>query len=452
MKKLPFVLSLVLILALSTVTAFAQNEIIVSVDSERVEFDEDIGYPFIDENNRTQVPFRATLEKYGANVDWDDVNRMAIATKDDITVKVPIGENYILKNDEKIETDTVALIKDSRTYLPIRAVIEAFGSLVEWDSGLNTVVITTEAVDANKILMDAYEKSMLWKNYDAKVNMDLTMPLPDETGEIQDLSTKINMDLTAFTDPYKIKLTSSMIANFQGIEFSQPILDMYLTMDESKMDTYMGAYDVTGSLSWSKFTIEDKALMDLTQYDMQANLEITKKFTKDVKYFGKYTDSDRTLLRIQNTISGEVYEELLGEYMEQLANSTNTQDLLTAEIFKNLGDLQFILYIDEESGEIVKYEIDLGSIYSSIFSNMTPSEEMPQEAIDTLKNLKAIMIMEIHNINEAEEFDIPQEALDAPIVPLIPIEETEEPVEEVVEETEELPAEEVVDEIEEEVR
>lgn len=100
MKKIVFILSLVLLLALSSVNAFA-DDVIINIDSTKVEFNEDLGFPFVDENNRTQVPFRATLEKYGAVVEWDQETSTAIATKDEIVVKVPIGENYILKNDEK---------------------------------------------------------------------------------------------------------------------------------------------------------------------------------------------------------------------------------------------------------------------------------------------------------------------------------------------------------------
>jgi hypothetical protein len=68
MKRIVFVLSLVLVLVLSSVTAFA-DEIVITIDSDKVEFTEDLGFPFIDENNRTLVPFRATLEKFGAQVE-----------------------------------------------------------------------------------------------------------------------------------------------------------------------------------------------------------------------------------------------------------------------------------------------------------------------------------------------------------------------------------------------
>lgn len=414
MKKFIFTISLILILSLSTVVAFAQDEITVNIDSNKVEFNKEIGSPFVDENFRTQVPFKATLEKFGAKVEWNKETRTAVAVKGDITVQVPIGQKYILKNGEKIVTDTAAIIKDGRTYLPIRAVINAFGSDVEWDSALKTVVITTQHVDAKKILMDAYAKSADWKNYDSKIAADMKMSIPDESGASQPVNMKINMDMTAFTKPQKIKMTSTMTAKVLGQEIDQPLMDMYVTIDGKKFTTYTGMADETGKITWTKSTIEDEALTELANYDIQKSLELTSKYTKDVKFFGKSKDAaGRTLLRIQNTLSSEIYESLLGNYLEQLAASTNTKDMMTKDLLKNMGDFQFIVYVDEKSGEIVKYEMDLGSIYSSMFSGIKESAEMPKEAIEMLKNIKATMVMEVLNVNSAKDFTIPAEALNA---------------------------------------
>lgn len=130
MKRIAFVLSFVLILALFSVSAFAE-EIIINIDSTKVEFNDDLGFPFIDENFRTLVPFRATLEKYGAEVEWNNDTRTATASKDEIVIEIPIDENYIIKNGQEVTVDTAAKIVNGRTYLPIRPVVEAFGSEVE---------------------------------------------------------------------------------------------------------------------------------------------------------------------------------------------------------------------------------------------------------------------------------------------------------------------------------
>ena len=60
-------------------------------------------------------------------------------------MKCPFGEPYIVKNGRQIANDTSALIKDSHTYLPIRAVLEAFGASVTWDPSTQSVQVSTAA-------------------------------------------------------------------------------------------------------------------------------------------------------------------------------------------------------------------------------------------------------------------------------------------------------------------
>jgi hypothetical protein len=113
-------------------------------------------------------------------------------------------------------------------------------------------------------------------------------------------------------------------------------------------------------------------------------------------------------------MSGDMYEDLLGKYMEDLMKSTAQEDIMAAEMLKNMKDITLIAYIDEASGEMVKYEMDLSSLYSSMFGSMTGVEGMTTEDLAMLTNLKAKMVMEISNVNKAEDFTIPKEALNAP--------------------------------------
>ncbi|WDV46566.1 copper amine oxidase N-terminal domain-containing protein [Clostridiaceae bacterium M8S5] len=115
----------------------------VKLDNDFVWFNEKYGFPFIDENDRTQVPIRVVMEKFGATVEWNNEKRVAIVKKDNIKIEIPIDEKYILKNGEKISNDTKALVKLGRTYLPIRVVMEAFGCEVKYDKRSNIVVIKT---------------------------------------------------------------------------------------------------------------------------------------------------------------------------------------------------------------------------------------------------------------------------------------------------------------------
>lgn len=105
----------------------------IIINGEYIEFNHEVGYPFIDENNRTQVPFRAILEKIGATIEWNNEKRSAIGKKEGIEVEVPIDKSFIIKNGERIQNDTKALVKDNRIYLPMRVLLEAFEYKVEWN-------------------------------------------------------------------------------------------------------------------------------------------------------------------------------------------------------------------------------------------------------------------------------------------------------------------------------
>lgn len=118
----------------------------VAIDGKAVVFTSSSGSPFVDGANRTQVPFRQTMEAFGAAVSWESASRTAVAVKDGITVRVPIGSSYILRNGVRIPNDTAALIRDGRTYLPIRAVLEAFGAAVSWNATLQRVDVTTHVL------------------------------------------------------------------------------------------------------------------------------------------------------------------------------------------------------------------------------------------------------------------------------------------------------------------
>ncbi len=137
MKKrvLCIALAVVLLFSLSMSAFAAQSDVSIVIDNKEVEFTASSGEPFVDANGRTQVPLRVVMEQYGCDVEWDSANNAAVITKGNTTVIVPIGQSYILVNGKSVAMDTAALVQNGRTYLPIRAVLEAFGADVEWDNG-----------------------------------------------------------------------------------------------------------------------------------------------------------------------------------------------------------------------------------------------------------------------------------------------------------------------------
>ncbi|WP_051280070.1 glycosyl hydrolase family 18 protein [Anaerovorax odorimutans] len=105
------------------------------------DIDEGMGIPFIDENNRTLLPLRKPLEAIGAVVKYDEKNKSISVEKDKINIKVFIDKNEIYINENPTTMDTKAIIKDNRTYIPLRSIFEAFGYKVDWHNVSHTVYL-----------------------------------------------------------------------------------------------------------------------------------------------------------------------------------------------------------------------------------------------------------------------------------------------------------------------
>lgn len=94
---------------------------------------------------RTMVPMRAIFEELGAIVNWDGDNEIVTAVKGMDVVKAAIGDENIQINGDYKEMDIAPFVENGRTLVPVRFISEAFGCDVVWDGATNTVNITTSA-------------------------------------------------------------------------------------------------------------------------------------------------------------------------------------------------------------------------------------------------------------------------------------------------------------------
>lgn len=114
---------------------------LVTLDEDFVVFED--AEPFVMEN-RTFVPFRAILEKAGAKVEWDKEAKKVTAELDGKKVEMTIGNKTILVNGKEVELDVAPLIKDNRTYIPLRGAFEGLGYEVEFEKDDNLYSIEIE--------------------------------------------------------------------------------------------------------------------------------------------------------------------------------------------------------------------------------------------------------------------------------------------------------------------
>lgn len=148
----PIVITLCFILLIFPVSIAKGSTINILINGNLVPFSDETGYPYIDENNRTMVPLRITMETAGFSVGYDTNTRTAIVITEYNRIEIPIGTNKIYTNNNLSENDTVAVIKDSRTYLPIRAVLQNADFTVEWASEVNTVNAYNFDYNANEFV------------------------------------------------------------------------------------------------------------------------------------------------------------------------------------------------------------------------------------------------------------------------------------------------------------
>lgn len=94
-------------------------------------------------DGRTMVPVRAIFEAVGAEVSYETGTKTVTAVKDDITVIMVIDSTTEEINGEEVTMDTAPVIIEGRTLAPARYVAEAFGCKVGWDGNTKTVDITT---------------------------------------------------------------------------------------------------------------------------------------------------------------------------------------------------------------------------------------------------------------------------------------------------------------------
>lgn len=115
------------------------NKVSIIFKNREIKYNASTGYPLIDSNNRTLVPFRQTAEAAGFEVSYDAETRTATAETKAVKIVIPLGQNQIYANGTVITIDTTAEAVDGRTYIPMRAFFEAAGyQVTDWHSSTKT--------------------------------------------------------------------------------------------------------------------------------------------------------------------------------------------------------------------------------------------------------------------------------------------------------------------------
>jgi hypothetical protein len=137
------VLAAAAVAAMLTPAAWAADDARVMLNGVYLAFDEQpqvIG-------GRTMVPMRVIFEAMGAGVDWNGASQTVTSRKDGTTVELTVGQTAAYKDGALIALDAAPVVVGDRTLVPLRFVAESFGADVNWDAVNSIAVITTPDVN-----------------------------------------------------------------------------------------------------------------------------------------------------------------------------------------------------------------------------------------------------------------------------------------------------------------
>ena len=252
-----------------------------------------------------------------------------------------------------------------------------------------------EEVQENKVAAASIKMNEA-ENMKGVMNMDMKMSADGETMDIASVS-----DMVIFNNPMKMKM--DMTSKYMDEEMK---VQYYIQMnDKGDFDMYYGS-DETGWIK-SESTIK--------------NVEALKGNTD---YYLKYAENFESAG--EEEVNGEMAEKFTGvikaEDMNEVLDSTNIDTIIPVdessidikEIFKDMDGIPMSIWISNESGYPVKYDMDMTQMMQVIMDSIVAqlageegAEEIPEIKIDNIS-----MTMTFSDFNNAEDFEIPAEVLE----------------------------------------
>ncbi len=149
MKKFLLFL-LISMLILSSIPALAADSVTVMLDGKVIDcrnVNGDLVPPLLIDGT-TYLPVRAIANALNFEVAWDDETKSVFingtpqkAEKSDVVNIYLAGEKFVATDVQGKEV--APILEGGTTYLPVRAIGEAFGKTVNWDQATKTVTLTT---------------------------------------------------------------------------------------------------------------------------------------------------------------------------------------------------------------------------------------------------------------------------------------------------------------------
>ncbi|NLM49789.1 MAG: hypothetical protein GX196_02415, partial [Clostridiaceae bacterium] len=157
--------------------------------------------PFI-KGGYTYLPLRALANALGLAVEWDGDTKTVILGEKKPYTETDDGKVKVYLNGQKLNLNPEAIIIAGSTYLPVRAVSEAFGKEVNWIDETSTVVITTPKTQQDQQQQQQQDNTPAQvAKFDTTKTYKILLKDTDKALTVKDASTEnsVNMTFVKFT-------------------------------------------------------------------------------------------------------------------------------------------------------------------------------------------------------------------------------------------------------------
>lgn len=236
---------------------------------------------------------------------------------------------------------------------------------------------------------------------------DMVM-VTDMTADGEELVMDMHAEAAVFHDPLKLKMLISM--EVMGVSMDT---ELYALQEGNSYVLYTGTPG-----HWKKERLSPSAFEERMgqQADVRASVNLYLENAGNFIDGGTEEVEGVTARRIQGFLSEDSLREVM-EASGALENAGLTVEAISEDLMKeiaqNIGELPITVWLDEERMLPAKYELDMTELMQGVFDEIF--KELGTEAKDfSVGNV--FISMTLKDVGAAEEFDLPEEALDAPEV------------------------------------
>lgn len=106
--------------------------------------------PPVIKEGRTLIPVRAIMNGLGAEVAWDSETNVVTISRDDKVIVLDLAKGEATVNGEAVELDVPAQIISNRTFVPLRFVAQTLGDKVDYDEASGEINIGDEDTEEDE--------------------------------------------------------------------------------------------------------------------------------------------------------------------------------------------------------------------------------------------------------------------------------------------------------------